>query len=241
MDHDRQRRWAAETVSRLLKEIHFPHSLGLLYSAFTYYTGFKVNSGEYKLMGLAPYGEPIFAGKILEHLIDLKPDGSFRLDQDYFNYMTGFTMTNARFDELFGETARSARRALDQVSHERCGLCSGGHRRGRAETDAGAREPKPGKGILCLAGGVALNCVANGKVLRDGQFKKIWVQPAAGDAGGAVGAALAATTPGVRGCAENRTTRSTAMAGAYLGPSFDNEHRRAFGCRRRTASSRSAR
>ena len=191
---------------QLLKEMHFPHSLGLLYSAFTYYTGFKVNSGEYKLMGLAPYGEPIYGGKILEHLLDLKPDGSFRLNQNYFDYMTGFTMTNARFENLFGNRTQSE------------GPLTPFHMNVAASIQAVTKEvvlrltralaAETGEANLCLAGGVALNCVANGKVLRDGRFRNIWVQPAAGDAGGAVGAALAAYHIEF-GRRESRTMRST--------------------------------
>jgi len=168
-------------------EIRFPHSLGLLYSAFTYYTGFKVNSGEYKVMGLAPYGEPRYAQTILDRLIDLKDDGSFRLDLQYFDYCTGLTMTNSRFDDLFGGPPRRPEEPLTQrhmdlatsvqvvleeaVLRMSCSLAS-----------------KTGARNLCIAGGVGLNCVANGKVLRSGRFKGIWIQPASGDAGGAVGA-----------------------------------------------------
>jgi len=206
----------------VMKEIHFPHSLGLLYSAFTYYTGFKVNSGEYKVMGLAPYGEPRFAQLIYDHLIDLKPDGSFRLDLDYFDYCTGLTMTNERFDALFGGPPRKAedhltQREMDlaasiQVVTEEVVL-----RLARAiATETGERN-------LCLAGGVALNCVANGKVLRDRSFDDIWIQPAAGDAGGALGAALAATHIHLGLSRERRRPRSDDMKGAYLGPSFDQQ------------------
>ena len=175
----------------LTREINFPHSIGLLYSAFTYYTGFKVNSGEYKVMGLAPYGEPKYAKPILEHLVDLKDDGSFRLDLDYFDYCTGLTMTNGRFDALFGGRPRAPSELLEQRHMDLAAsvqqvteeivlrLARSLAREGRSEN-------------LCLAGGVALNCVANGKILRERNFENIWVQPAAGDAGGAVGAALAA-------------------------------------------------
>ena len=202
-------------------EIDFPHSLGLLYSAFTYYTGFKVNSGEYKLMGLAPYGEPKYVDLILNKLLDLKPDGTFRLDMRYFNYATGLTMTNREFDRLFGAPARKPEtpisqremdiaRSIQEVTEEvvlRLGNTI--HR------DTGLEN-------LCLAGGVALNCVANGRLLREGPFKDIWIQPAAGDAGGALGAALASwyqfhdrpRTP----------IEGDAMRGSYLGPRFaDNE------------------
>src|ERR1700742_4139231 len=175
----------------IFQEIHFPHSLGLLYSAATYYTGFKVNSGEYKVMGLAPYGEPKYAGLILDNLIDLKPDGSFRLDMSYFDYCTGLTMTNDRFAKLFGEPVRGPESLLtpfhmDIAASVQPVLEEAVLRMGRSlARQTGSRN-------LCLAGGVALNCVANGKLLRDGRFDNIWIQPAAGDAGGAVGAALAA-------------------------------------------------
>ena len=175
----------------ITQEIHFPHSLGLLYSALTYYTGFKVNSGEYKVMGLAPYGEPKYVQLILDHLIDLKPDGSFRLDMSYFDYCTGFTMTNDRFAALFGEPVRKPDQLLtpfhmDVAASIQAVLDEAMLRLTRSlAKQTGSRN-------LCLAGGVALNCVANGKVLRDGRFDNIWIQPAAGDAGGAVGSALAA-------------------------------------------------
>jgi len=201
----------------VLQEIHFPHSLGLLYSAFTYYTGFKVNSGEYKVMGLAPYGEPKYAKLIRDNLIDIKPDGSFRLDMSYFNYCTGLTMTNERFSALFGEPVRSSEEPLtpfhmdiaasiQEVLEEVVLLLT----RSLAK-QTGARN-------LCLAGGVALNCVANGKVLRDGQFENIWIQPAAGDAGGAIGAALA--TVHLYAGQERTTNGKDSMAGALLGPRF---------------------
>jgi carbamoyltransferase len=173
----------------IIKEIHFPHSLGLLYSAMTYYTGFRVNSGEYKVMGLAPYGEPRYVSQILDHLIDLRPDGSFWLNMEYFNYCTGLTMTNDKFAALFGGPPRKpdeplSQRHMDLASSIQVVLEEAVLRLTRslaAET---------GMTNLCMAGGVALNCVANGKVQRDGRFRRIWVQPAAGDAGGAVGAAL---------------------------------------------------
>jgi carbamoyltransferase len=201
------------------KELHFPHSLGLLYSAFTYYTGFRVNSGEYKLMGLAPYGEPRFRSLILEHLIDLKPDGTFRLDMRYFNYCTGRTMTSQRFADLFGEPVRRPDDALTQFHMDvAASIQSVTEEVVLRLTRALAAEYKLPH--LCLAGGVALNCVANGAVLRDGAFKDLWVQPAAGDAGGALGAALCVhhlanahprhKAPGAR----------DAMKGAYLGPAF---------------------
>ncbi len=199
-----------------LWEIQFPHSLGLLYSAFTYYCGFKVNSGEYKLMGLAPYGEPKYVDLIYQHLIDVKPDGTYRLDMQYFDYATGLTMTNARFDALFGKPPRRAdtpildahymdmARSVQQVTEE---IVLKLARTIHAETKADS---------LCLAGGVALNCVANGRLLREGPFKSIWIQPAAGDAGGAVGAALAYWHEGLRKPRAART--GDAMRGSYLGP-----------------------
>jgi len=201
----------------IFQEIHFPHSLGLLYSALTYYTGFKVNSGEYKVMGLAPYGEPKYAKLILDHLIDLKADGSFRLDMSYFDYCTGLTMINERFAKLFGAPVRTPDQMLtpfhmDVAASIQAVLDEAVLRLTRSlAAKTGARN-------LCLAGGVALNCVANGKVLRDGKFDSIWIQPAAGDAGGALGAALAAyhqfkAKPRV-------VAASDAMSGAYLGPEF---------------------
>jgi carbamoyltransferase len=203
---------------QVMKEIHFPHSLGLLYTAFTYYIGFKVNSGEYKLMGLAPYGEPRYAGLIMDKLIDLKPDGSFRLDLDYFNYCVGLTMTNGKFEALFGQPPRTPEQLLtpfhmdiaasiQQVTEEIL----------LRMTRALARET--GERNLCLAGGVALNCVANGKVLRDRQFENIWIQPAAGDAGGAIGAALCAYHLH-RGQPRRPHTGLDGMRGSYLGPQF---------------------
>ena len=198
------------------KEIHFPHSIGLLYSAFTYYTGFKVNSGEYKLMGLAPYGEPRYADKILEHLIDVKPDGSFRLDLSYFDYCTGLRMTNGRFDTLFGGPARKPDEPLTQRHMDLAASI-------QSVTDevvlrlTRSLSAETGLTNLCLAGGVALNCVANGKVLRDGHFNRMYVQPAAGDAGGALGAALVGYHLQL---AQERTVDGDAMRGAYLGPAF---------------------
>ena len=219
--------WATTSVSvgsgnrlEMLQEIHFPHSLGLLYSAFTYYTGFKVNSGEYKVMGLAPYGAPKYPELILDHLIDLKDDGSFRLNLDYFDYCTGLTMTNGRFDTLFGGPPRASDALLDQR-----------HMDLAASIQAVTEEVvlKMGRGIakqtgqknLCLAGGVALNCVANGKLLRDGQFENIWVQPAAGDAGGSLGAALTAYYWHL---GHERITGNLmdGMSGSYLGPGYDD-------------------
>jgi carbamoyltransferase len=201
----------------ITQEIHFPHSLGLLYSALTYYTGFKVNSGEYKVMGLAPYGEPKYVQLILDHLIDLKPDGSFRLDMSYFDYCTGFTMTNDRFAELFGEPVRGPDQLLtpfhmDVAASLQSVLDEAVLRLTRSlAKQTGSRN-------LCLAGGVALNCVANGKVLRDGSFDRIWIQPAAGDAGGAVGAALAAYH--LYKDQPRKTDGADGMSGSYLGPGF---------------------
>jgi carbamoyltransferase len=202
----------------LTKEISFPHSLGLLYSAFTYYTGFKVNSGEYKVMGLAPYGEPRYAQTIFEHLIDVKPDGSFRLALDYFDYCTGLTMTNARFDALFGGPPRQPEALLTQRDMDLAASV-------QAVTEevmlrlARALQQETAMKNLCLAGGVALNCVANGKVLRDGAFQDIWIQPAAGDAGGALGAALSAYHQHA-GHARRTGNAGDGMRGSYLGPSY---------------------
>src|SRR5712672_2225977 len=202
---------------KVIREIHFPHSLGLLYSAVTYYTGFKVNSGEYKVMGLAPYGEPRFKKLILDHLIDLKPDGSFRLDLSYFDYCTGFTMTNERFAKLFGQPVRAPDQLLtpfhmDVAASIKAVLDEAVLRLTRSlAKQTGSRN-------LCLAGGVALNCVANGKVLRDGHFERVWIQPAAGDAGGAVGSALAAYHL-FKG-RPRQNNGADGMAGAYLGPEY---------------------
>jgi carbamoyltransferase len=203
---------------QVIKEIYFPHSLGLLYSALTYYTGFKVNSGEYKVMGLAPYGEPSYAKTILDHLIDLKPDGSFRLNLEYFNYCTGLTMTNDRFDALFGGPPRRPEQLLDQR-----------HMNLAASIQAVVEEivlrltrslaQDTGIPNLAMAGGVALNCVANGVVLRDGKFKNIWIQPAAGDAGGALGVALAAYHI-FHDKPRKLNGSLDGMHGSYLGPSF---------------------
>lgn len=203
------------------KEIHFPHSLGLLYSAFTYYAGFKVNSGEYKLMGLAPYGTPRFTDVIRDNLIDLKADGSFRLNLDYFNYCTGLTMTNAHFDALFGGPPRDPESLLEQRHMDIAASVQAVLEEAVLRlTRALARET--GMENLCLAGGVALNCVANGKILRDGSFRNIWVQPAAGDAGGALGAALAAYHMHA-GKLRAVSNALDSMAGAYLGPQFSQD------------------
>src|SRR5262245_15549139 len=202
----------------MVREIHFPHSLGLLYSAFTYYTGFKVNSGEYKVMGLAPYGEPRYAQRILDHLIDVKPDGSFRLDLSYFDYCTGLRMTSERFHALFEGPPRRhdellSQRHMDLAASIQAVTEEVVVRLTRAiAAETGARN-------LCLAGGVALNCVANGKVLRDGRFAELWIQPAAGDAGGAIGSALCAYHL-FQGQPRSAPATGDGMAGAFLGPAF---------------------
>ena len=217
--------WATTTVAvgkdnnlKMLKEIYFPHSLGLLYSAFTYYTGFKVNSGEYKVMGLAPYGKPKYKDLIIEKLIDLKSDGSFRLNMKYFNYATGLTMTNKKFSDLFGEPVRNPKTDLLSQFHMDIAASI------QAVTEEIvlrivknlAEEYKIKN--LCLAGGVALNCVANGKILKEKIFDNIWIQPAAGDAGGSLGAALAYW---YRELGKSRKDFKDQMKGSYLGPSFN--------------------
>ncbi|MHC8597211.1 carbamoyltransferase family protein [Arenicellales bacterium IMCC55707] len=209
----------------VLKEIHFPHSLGLLYSAFTYYTGFKVNSGEYKVMGLAPYGDPIYADLISDHLLHIANDGSFQLDMSYFNFATGLTMTNKKFDALFGGPARAPESDLTQREMDLAASVQ------KVTEDVVCRlargiAKETGEKNLCLAGGVALNCVANGILLREKIFDNIWIQPAAGDAGGALGAALAnwyrhhATD-------RRRPEGRDAMRGSYLGPCFSDSEIRA--------------
>ncbi|MBT3192159.1 MAG: carbamoyltransferase [Verrucomicrobia bacterium] len=225
--------WATSSIAhgdgnslKLLEELHFPHSLGLLYSAMTYFTGFRVNSGEYKLMGLAPYGEPIYADKIRDTLIDLREDGSFSLNMAYFGYLDGLTMTNRKFDALFGGPPRKpesdiTQREMDlarsvQVVTEEIVLRMARH----AHALTGER-------FLCLAGGVALNCVANGRLLREGPFDDIWVQPAAGDAGGALGAALAVWHT-VQGESREADNTHDQMSGSYLGPGFDDDEVAAF-------------
>ncbi|MEB3316929.1 MAG: carbamoyltransferase [Cyanobacteriota bacterium] len=203
-----------------LWEINFPHSLGLLYSAFTYYCGFKVNSGEYKLMGLAPYGQPIYVDTIREHLIDIKPDGTFRLDLSYFKFHRGFRMTSSRFDRLFGQPPRKAESQLSQFHMDLAASI-------QVVTEAVvlrlARTLRYETNLpnLCLAGGVALNCVANGKLLREGIFDRIWIQPASGDAGSALGAALVAWHQHFG--QSRRAMADDAMRGTYLGPRFSNE------------------
>ena len=204
----------------LNEEILFPHSLGLLYSAFTYYTGFKVNSGEYKVMGLAPYGEPKFAKTIMDNVIDIQADGSFRMNMEYFDYCTGLTMTSGKFDELFGGKPRKPEELLTQRDMDLAASI-------QAVTEeivlrlTRSLAAKTGQKNLCLAGGVALNCVANGHVLRDGKFDQVWIQPAAGDAGGAVGAALA-TYYLATGAARPNGGKDR-MQGSYLGPSYADE------------------
>jgi carbamoyltransferase len=217
--------WATTSVSlgagqdlKMVKEIHFPHSLGLLYSAFTYYTGFRVNSGEYKVMGLAPYGEAKYANSILDNLIDLKADGSFRLNMDYFDYCTGLTMTNARFDGLFGGPVRDPSERLDQRHMDLAASIQVVVEEAVIRMARGVKKETGAKN-LCLAGGVALNCVANGRLLRVNIFDGLWVQPAAGDAGGALGAALVAHHRFL-GKPRALDNARDGMAGAYLGPSF---------------------
>ena len=222
--------WATTTVAlgkgnqlEILKEIHFPHSLGLLYSAFTYFAGFKVNSGEYKLMGLAPYGKPKYKNLILDNLIDVKDDGSFKLNQSYFNYATGLTMTNQKFSKLFEQKPRNPKK--EKITQFHMDIASSI----QSVTEdvllklvkSLSKEYKITN--LCLAGGVALNCVANGKILKDGSFKNIWIQPAAGDAGGSLGAALGAWHIELK---KNRKINNNkdGMMGSYLGPEYsENE------------------
>jgi carbamoyltransferase len=219
--------WATTTISlgknnkiNILKEIHFPHSLGLLYSAFTYFLGFKVNSGEYKVMGLAPYGEPNFKDIILDKLIDVKEDGSFRLNMDYFNYATGLTMTNNKFAKLFNMERRKSEDKLLQIHMDMAASI-------QAVTEEIvlkitrflSKEFKLEN--LCMAGGVALNCVANGKILKEGLFKNIWIQPASGDAGGALGAAQAFYYQELDN--KRKILKTDSMNGSYLGPKFSDD------------------
>ena len=219
--------WATTTVAvgknnklEIKKEIHFPHSLGLLYSAFTYYTGFKVNSGEYKLMGLAPYGKPNYVNEILK-IIDIKDDGTFRLDQSYFNYATGLTMTNKKFNDLFGQKPRDPK--FDKLTQFHMDIASSIQKVTEDIMFKLSKSVQKEYGLknLCLAGGVALNCVANGKILKEKIFENIWVQPAAGDAGGALGAALALwhidqNNPRV-------INENDDMSGSYLGPEYSED------------------
>jgi len=219
--------WATTTVAHgkdnqitMLKEIHFPHSLGLLYSAFTYYTGFKVNSGEYKVMGLAPYGKPIYKDLIINNLIDLKEDGTFRLDMSYFNFATGLTMTNKKFEDLFGQPVR--KKEDDLLTQFHMDIASSVQSVTEEIVLRLTRDIASEYKIenLCLAGGVALNCVANGKILREKLFKNIWIQPAAGDAGGSLGAALAYWHQELNN--DRKVNSNDSMKGSYLGPSFKN-------------------
>ena len=219
--------WATTSLSvgngnklTVQKEMHFPHSLGLLYSAITYYTGFKVNSGEYKVMGLAPYGEPKYVELIKDYLIDIKEDGSFHLDMDYFNYCTGLTMTNERFDRLFGAPARKPESGITQREMD---LAASIQMVTEEVVIKLARGIKKSTGLsnLCLAGGVALNCVANGKLLKEKIFDSIWIQPASGDAGGAIGAALAVYYLMLG--QPRKVDKQDSMKGAYLGPEFSQK------------------
>jgi len=220
--------WATTTVAigkghelDIVKEIHFPHSLGLLYSAFTYYTGFRVNSGEYKVMGLAPYGEPKYKDLILDKLVDLKEDGSFRLDQSYFNYTTGLTMTNEKFSKLFGEPVRKPDSDKLTQFHMDIAASVQAVTEEVVLTMARALAKEYDISNLCMAGGVALNCVANGKLLRDGCFKNIWVQPASGDAGGALGGALAVWHKELNN--PRKANPDDSMKGSYLGPKYEQQ------------------
>jgi len=220
--------WATTTVAvgdgnklEIKREIHFPHSLGLLYSAFTYYTGFKVNSGEYKLMGLAPYGDPIYIDKIINNLIDIKKDGSFKLNQDYFNYATGLTMTNDKFHNLFGQKPRDSKK--EKITKFHMDIAASIQ---KATEDimiklALSLKNEFNLNNLCLAGGVALNCVANGKILKKNIFDNIWVQPAAGDAGGSLGAALALWH--IEQKNPRKINPNDDMKGSYLGPEYTQE------------------
>jgi carbamoyltransferase len=207
-------------------ELHFPHSLGLLYSAFTYFTGFRVNSGEYKLMGLAPYGEPKYVDVILRELMDLKEDGSFRLNMKYFNYGVGLTMTNANFEKLFGGPPRKPESRLTQRDMDLARSVQDVTEEVMFRMARHVRE-ETGKKDLCLAGGVALNCVANGRILRDGIFNRVWIQPAAGDAGGALGAALFAWHQVLNNPRQADGERDV-QRGSYLGPEFSRDEIRAF-------------
>ena len=219
--------WATTTLAKgdeqnleILKEIHFPHSIGLLYSAFTYYTGFKVNSGEYKVMGLAPYGEPKFKNLILDKLIDLKEDGTFRLNMEYFDYATGLKMINNKFSKLFGQPARNPDKDLLTQFHMDIASSIQTVTEEVILRLTKSISKEYGSKNLCMSGGVALNCVANGKILKEKIFENIWIQPAAGDAGGALGAALALWYKELK----NKRSESPKdeMQGSYLGPSFDD-------------------
>ena len=219
--------WATTTVAvakgnklEIKKEIHFPHSIGLLYSAFTYYTGFKVNSGEYKLMGLAPYGNPIYVDKI-KQLIDIKDDGTFRLDQRYFNYATGLTMTNKKFHDLFGNDPRKPKNEdINQFHMDIAASIQNVIEEIMIKLSKSTQEEYKIKN-LCLAGGVALNCVANGKILKENIYENIWIQPAAGDAGGSLGAALALWH--IDNDNKKQILNKDCMKGSYLGPEYSDE------------------
>jgi carbamoyltransferase len=217
--------WGTTTVAigkenelEILKEIHFPHSLGLLYSAFAYYTGFKVNSGEYKLMGLAPYGEPKYKKLITDNLIDIKEDGSFKLDQSYFEYSTGLKMISEKFSKLFGNKPRNPEKEKLTQFHMDIAFSIQSVTEDIMIRITNSLASEYNIKNLCLAGGVALNCVANGKILQNGKFKNIWIQPAAGDAGGSLGAALGLWHIELK---KNRTINSKdSMSGSYLGPDY---------------------
>ena len=219
--------WATSSLAvgrgnkiELIKELRFPHSLGLLYSAFTYYLGFKVNSGEYKVMGLAPYGKPEYTKKILDHLIDLKEDGSFRMNQEYFNYLGGLTMTNRKFENLFGGPARRPETSLTQKEMDVAASLQEVTEEIMLRMSRHARK-LTGMKNLCLAGGVALNCVGNGKILKEKIFNELWIQPAAGDAGGALGVAMCIWHQVLE--EDRKVRKKDAMKGSYLGPCFTDE------------------
>ena len=224
--------WATSSIAQgkdnkieLLQELHFPHSLGLLYSAFTYYLGFKVNSGEYKVMGLAPYGEPKYADLILDRLIDLKQDGSFRMDMEYFDYLGGMTMTNDKFASVFGHPVRKSETQLGQKEMDIAASLQKVTEEIMIKMARHIRE-LTGMKNLCLAGGVALNCVGNGKILKEKIFDQIWIQPAAGDAGGALGIALSIWHQMLGN--ERATNGKDSMRGAFLGPKFEEDEIRKF-------------
>ena len=220
--------WATTTIAKgegknleILKEIHFPHSIGLLYSAFTYYTGFKVNSGEYKVMGLAPYGEPKYKNLILDKLIDLKNDGTFRLNMEYFDYATGLKMINYKFSKLFGQPERNPNKELLTQFHMNIAASIQSVTEEIILRLTKFISKEYGNKNLCMAGGVALNCVANGKILKEKIFENIWIQPAAGDAGGALGAALALWYKELKN--DRSLSAKDEMQGSYLGPSFNDD------------------
>src|SRR3990172_8172967 len=210
----------------ILGELHFPHSLGLLYSAFIYFTGFKVNSGEYKVMGLAPYGQQVYVQKIYDHLIDLKDDGSFKMNMDFFNYCTGLTMTNRKFDEIFDGPPRKPESKLTQREMDLAASVQVVAEDIMLKMAANVKK-ETGEKYLCLAGGVALNCVGNGKLLRSGLFDDIWIQPAAGDAGGAIGAAYVVYHQYLNNPAKPKRNRDS-QQGSYLGPAYGEDDLQAF-------------